>query len=160
MGASKNPVILGTWANFFLLCDSNFPVHGIGRALCNIIPPEKLLLIDEIHQIPGLVPSTETALLISAGGVLSERRLADIENLLGRFRSMKSIAIIQDSELSLINKLHTCFHGLFTIDVKIEELLRGIDHISKDEVYVHSAIRQGIIESYLTEKKRNRQPSH
>jgi hypothetical protein len=79
---------------------------------------------------------------------------------LGRFRSMKSIAIIQDSELSLINKLHTCFHGLFTIDVKIEELLRGIDHISKDEVYVHSAIRQGIIESYLTEKKRNRQPSH
>jgi len=160
MGPSKNPIILETWANFLLLCDRNFPVHGIGRALCKIIPPEKLLFVDEIHQIPDLVPSAEAVLLISAGSVLSERRLTDIENLLGRFRSIKSIAIIRDNELSLINKLHMCFHGLFTVEVKIEELLRGIDHISKHEVYIHSAIRQGIIESYLTEKNRNRQPLH
>jgi DNA-binding NarL/FixJ family response regulator len=100
----------------------------------------------DIHE--HLVSKTPV-ILLSDADLLQESDLNEIRILMSAWSNLKSFTFVSRANLSSINLLSVCFHGICTIDSSITELIQGLNHVLKNEIYVHHHIRREILQTYL-----------
>jgi hypothetical protein len=106
----------------------------------------QLVNLIDIHE--HLV-SKAPVILLSDGDLLQESDLNEIRLLVSAWSNFKSFTFVSRANLSSINLLSVCFHGICTVDSSITELIQGLNHVLKDEIYVHHHIRGEILQTYL-----------
>lgn len=110
-------------------------------------------IISSTKEVAGLIEQNRQTVLLCQGNILNENGPAEIGQLISSQPNLKSIAIVNGNDYSNLNLIPSCFHGLCRDEISDLELVKGVKHVLKGEIYIDSEIRQTIIQAYLLQRQ-------